>query len=443
MEKTIRNDQTLCPKNYSFKVSTIAGHQRGRQLPSVPTVIRNDNSCSKLWTIDGHQWGRPLPSMPIVLRRDNSYSSTLNPNLRTHRQPSRSENFSTAATLSSIHSTDSKGPLRSLWETPLYDSVCDSDSVGDTTTDERKKFLCRCLTISIICFINFIFVTALVIYFMTFPNVNTHMKTLSDSMPVPKEMEMTPNQKQNHTLENIHGSKIILGEFTISNKMYSSALRNRSSLGFQSLASDVCQSMDEMFLRSPLKTIYNFTKVYDFGESDSKGVVVKFRIGLNIALLTAAQEVGLTFINALERTLDRLLTGNLGIDIKTIKLTALSNSNNSDSTASLVSNSVPEKNQSSSISTDSLPVIDRIAPHEELAKPDPEHNKPEKTCNDCEQNEICLLQVKASVPICAKIKDLRDPMGCGGWCSGHKELCRYVGAQTYQCVDDSGKTINR
>jgi hypothetical protein len=87
----------------------------------------------------------------------------------------------------------------------------------------------------------------------------------------------------------------------------------------------------------------------------------------------------------------------------------------------------------------------------------------DRACNDCNQNEICLLQVKAAVPFCAKIKDSRDPRysliylwftflslysnlfkrfiilrGCGGWCSGHKELCRYVGAQTYQCVDDSG-----
>ncbi|CAG2100262.1 unnamed protein product [Medioppia subpectinata] len=61
----------------------------------------------------------------------------------------------------------------------------------------------------------------------------------------------------------------------------------------------------------------------------------------------------------------------------------------------------------------------------------------DRACNDCNQNEICLLQVKAAVPFCAKIKDPRDPRGCGGWCSGHKELCRYVGAQTYQCVDDS------
>ncbi len=33
----------------------------------------------------------------------------------------------------------------------------------------------------------------------------------------------------------------------------------------------------------------------------------------------------------------------------------------------------------------------------------------DRACNDCNQNEICLLQVKAAVPFCAKIKDPRDP----------------------------------
>ena len=169
MDRNTHNHQSIGHKNYCFKVSTIAGHQRGRPLPSVPTVIRNDNPFSTLWTIDGHQWGRPLPSVPTVLRNDNSYSSTLNPNIRTHRQrqqPSRSDIFSTAATLSSIHSTDSKGPLRPFWETPLYDSVCDGDSVGDTTTDQTKKFLCRCLTVGVICFVIFLLGIALVLYFM-------------------------------------------------------------------------------------------------------------------------------------------------------------------------------------------------------------------------------------------------------------------------------------
>lgn len=63
--------------------------------------------------------------------------------------------------------------------------------------------------------------------------------------------------------------------------------------------------------------------------------------------------------------------------------------------------------------------------------------KPDRACNDCSGDEICLLQVKAAVPFCAKVKDPTDPRGCGGWCAGHKELCRYVGSQTYQCVDDS------
>ena len=47
-------------------------------------------------------------------------------------------------------------------------------------------------------------------------------------------------------------------------------------------------------------------------------------------------------------------------------------------------------------------------------------------------------------PICDLLKRLCTsyiPRGCGGWCSGHKELCRYVGANTYQCVDDSGIRI--
>ncbi|CAG2161361.1 unnamed protein product [Oppiella nova] len=60
--------------------------------------------------------------------------------------------------------------------------------------------------------------------------------------------------------------------------------------------------------------------VYDESNAGA-GVVVKCRISLNIVLLTAAQEVGLTFINALERRHGRLPAGNLRVDITTIKFT--------------------------------------------------------------------------------------------------------------------------
>ncbi|CAG2100261.1 unnamed protein product [Medioppia subpectinata] len=80
--------------------------------------------------------------------------------------------------------------------------------------------------------------------------------------------------------------------------------------------------MDEMFLESPLAKIYNLTQVYEFSDSQTKaGVIIKCRIALNIVLLTAAQEVGLTFINALERRHGRLPAGNLRVDITTIKFT--------------------------------------------------------------------------------------------------------------------------
>ncbi|XP_054155738.1 uncharacterized protein LOC128953173 isoform X2 [Oppia nitens] len=483
-------------------------------------------------------------------------------------------------------------------------------------------------------------------FFMVNRNVNlwdessssssTLSSTISPKLSPNIESEFLDNQQREERLEK--GSKVILGEFILSNRHYSPALDSQSSQDFQSFASDVVKSMDEMFLESPLAKIYNLTQVYEFSESDTKvGLVVRCRILLNIELLTAAQEVGLTFINALERRHGRLPAGNLRVDITSIKFTALStasaaatsiasptqmagpvlhplppsfsgrpettnvatddvpptnvyaisggNANSDDDNSNNDGKGSPPESTKQTSGHDSMVVVDHNKPvpivkptvnnnnngivisgdgfpnkvpqsvvkmpiditisvsgntdgdssdnnnnHEEKVPITSDNNgsgndgvtafwsnwsewspcrglngkcdsgrihsrirkclaqsgevvnsdvcrviqreqqeleirdcrcdqeqeshhfmvnttnvtdsthlleKPDRACNDCKQDEICLLQVKAAVPFCAKIKDPRDPRGCGGWCSGHKELCRYVGAQTYQCVDDS------
>ena len=64
--------------------------------------------------------------------------------------------------------------------------------------------------------------------------------------------------------------------------------------------------------------------MFDFiyiSSADPRGVIVECRISLNRALLTAAQEVGFTFVQSLEQGHGRLPEGTLRIDIRTIKFT--------------------------------------------------------------------------------------------------------------------------
>ena len=121
----------------------------------------------------GHRC-RPLPSLPSVI-----YNQTLSSQLRPspHRRP-RSEVLST---LSSIHSTDSKGPLRPFWETHLYDnsdnSVCDSVSVGDPSGHHHHKaspVVCRWTAISVICLVIVLITMSSFAYFMGQLSITCH-----------------------------------------------------------------------------------------------------------------------------------------------------------------------------------------------------------------------------------------------------------------------------
>ncbi|XP_064480201.1 uncharacterized protein LOC135393832 isoform X2 [Ornithodoros turicata] len=60
-----------------------------------------------------------------------------------------------------------------------------------------------------------------------------------------------------------------------------------------------------------------------------------------------------------------------------------------------------------------------------------------RPCHSCLAGEICFMASKEATPHCVKPKDLDDPRGCGGWCSGPNELCRRLDNVTFHCVDDS------
>ncbi|KAI4454818.1 ldl receptor-like superfamily [Holotrichia oblita] len=62
---------------------------------------------------------------------------------------------------------------------------------------------------------------------------------------------------------------------------------------------------------------------------------------------------------------------------------------------------------------------------------------PPLICNDCIKNEeICMKMEEFHAPICVKIRDRRDPTGCGGLCELNTQHCKRLHSkiEVFQCV---------
>ncbi|XP_022257562.1 uncharacterized protein LOC111089411 [Limulus polyphemus] len=112
------------------------------------------------------------------------------------------------------------------------------------------------------------------------------------------------------------GSWAVEGEFRVTNRDYRMDMNDHTSVTFLRMAAEVTKSMDELFVMSPLVRDYNGTEIIGF----SKGsVIVSCRIFLNRPFTKAAEQVGLTFVQALEQGHGMLPTGSLHVDITSIR----------------------------------------------------------------------------------------------------------------------------
>lgn len=297
------------------------------------------------------------------------------------------------------------------------------------------------------------------------------------SWPTPEEMA-TDNQE----------NWAVAGKFRITNRVYTAELENPTSPPYIRLVAEILQSLDDMFLQSPLVRDYNTSEVVRFSRGS---VIVDCHIFLNRPIDNIAQKIGLIFVRNLEFGHGTLPAGTLHVDIQTIQFVGIRGviptvtpstpisdaawsqwsewsscadsrgrcnpksvqsrsrecrTMNGEGTRLL--NSVPchEAGKSrkleikdcicevTDLTTITIPTTTTIRETTRTTQP---LMQPRQPCSVCQNGDICLLAIGASAAYCVKPKDPMDPRGCGGWCSGIHELCRQLNKTVFQCIDDS------
>ncbi|XP_013772237.2 very low-density lipoprotein receptor-like [Limulus polyphemus] len=97
-------------------------------------------------------------------------------------------------------------------------------------------------------------------------------------------------------------------------------MNDHTSLTFLRMAAEVTKSLEELFFMSPLVRDYNATEIIGFRKGS---VIVECRIFLNRPFTRAAEQVGLTFVQILEKGHGMLPTGSLHVDITSITFAGL------------------------------------------------------------------------------------------------------------------------
>ncbi|XP_023240132.1 uncharacterized protein LOC111638618 isoform X2 [Centruroides sculpturatus] len=296
-----------------------------------------------------------------------------------------------------------------------------------------------------------------------------------------------PTQEERST--EIEENWAVAGNFRITNRVYTPDLANPTSPQYIRLVAEILQSLDDMFLQSPLVRDYNTSEIVRFSEGS---VVVDCHIFLNRPIDNIAQKIGLIFVRNLEMGHGTLPAGTLNVDIQTIQFvgirgviptvtppTPISDAawsqwsewsscmdlqgrcdpknvqsrsrecRTMNGRGTRLMNNIPcqESGKSRKLEikecfceiADSTTVITTTTTTTErqsqpTTKPLLQIRQP---CSVCPDGEVCLLAIGASEAYCVKTKDPTDPRGCGGWCSGIHELCRQLNKTVFQCIDDS------